>query len=359
MNRKITFPQLAEAMAQLTSGSPSTAESFIKHLFDLVAETLAKGESVTIKGIGTFTPQDNPESPVAWSPDKELADTVNEPFAFFEAVPLGDGVTEDTLEEANEVLDTTSGIEESTAVMPVIPPIPVSPVIPPIPKAATIATEEPEETAEEKAQDETSETVTSQESATEPEIMAQEATEVEEKGDESSLAPDDTEGAIETDYQEDAPRRFNPWLAFAIGVVTGALLYFITDRYIIPGEPPAEIAADSIATPAVIEADSAIVTADSVVEATDTIKRYQPIAVDTITTSRYLTTMARKYYGDYKFWVYIYEENSDVITNPNRIRPGTPVKIPDPEKYGIDANDPESLHHAEKKIGEITARLAK
>ena len=61
MNRKITFPQLAEAMAQLTSGSPSTAESFIKHLFDLVAETLAKGESVTIKGIGTFTPQDNPE----------------------------------------------------------------------------------------------------------------------------------------------------------------------------------------------------------------------------------------------------------------------------------------------------------
>lgn len=97
MNRKITFPQLAEAMAQLTSGSPSTAESFIKHLFDLVAETLAKGESVTIKGIGTFTPQDNPESPVAWSPDKELADTVNEPFAFFEAVPLGDGVTEDTL----------------------------------------------------------------------------------------------------------------------------------------------------------------------------------------------------------------------------------------------------------------------
>lgn len=94
-------------------------------------------------------------------------------------------------------------------------------------------------------------------------------------------------------------------------------------------------------------------------EATDTVKTYEPIAVDTISTSRYLTTMSRKYYGDYKFWVYIYEENSDVITNPNRIRPGTTVTIPDPRKYEIDANDPESLRRAEKKIGEISARLAK
>ena len=133
MNRKITFPQLAGEMAQLTSGSSSTAESFIKHLFDLIAEKLAKGESVTIKGIGTFSPADDPDYPVTWIPDKELAEAVNEPFAFFEAVPLGEGVTEDTLEEADSVLDTTAEIEESTAAIPVIPPVPVSPVIPPSP----------------------------------------------------------------------------------------------------------------------------------------------------------------------------------------------------------------------------------
>ena len=74
---------------------------------------------------------------------------------------------------------------------------------------------------------------------------------------------------------------------------------------------------------------------------------------DTISRSRFLTSMSRTYYGDYHFWVYIYEENKDFLENPNAIPPGTVVVIPPAEKYGINKNDPESLKAAIDKAAEI------
>lgn len=70
---------------------------------------------------------------------------------------------------------------------------------------------------------------------------------------------------------------------------------------------------------------------------------------DTIGNNKFLGAMARKHYGDYNFWVYIYEENKNIIENPNKIKVGTVVKIPAPEKYGIDKNNPESLKKAKEK----------
>lgn len=364
MNRKITFPQLADAVARLISGTPATAESFLKHLFELISDTLAKGETVTVKGIGTFTPGDNPDSPVTWTPDKELAEAVNEPFAFFDPVPLGEGVTEDTLEAADAVIDDTTAMEESIAALPVIPPIPPvpsMPSIPPIPKSNPADDEKPADAPD------IPDAETPHE---EEEIVAEETTvteeqqEVKPQEEDTSTAETDNGAAdydAEPEYAEEPSRRFNPWLAFAIGVVTGLLLCFVIDRYLTPDDSegkPAETTVtgnDTVTAlaPVIESADTTIITVS------DTIKAFKPIALDTISTSRYLTTMARKYYGDYKFWVYIYEENSDIITNPNRIRPGTVVKIPDPEKYDINVNDPESHRRAEKKIGEISARLAK
>lgn len=368
MNRKITFPQLADAMAKLTSGNPATAETFMKHLFDLIADSLAKGKSVTIKGIGSFSPGDSQDCPVIWTPEKELADAVNEPFAFFDAVPLGEGVTEDTLEEADTVIDATTEIEQSAATIPVIPPIPPVPSIPPIPSSTKTETAPVEEPVAEDTPQPTGSSKPATAASDDDEIKDTEPMPEAEKAEEQPEEQESTATA-EYDYEEkqpgDSPRRFNPWLAAAIGLVAGLIAGFFIGRQHIVTEPTADngektesTAPDTIAGTLAepIETDSTTLVET---EATDTVKTYEPIAVDTISTSRYLTTMSRKYYGDYKFWVYIYEENSDVITNPNRIRPGTTVTIPDPRKYEIDANDPESLRRAEKKIGEISARLAK
>jgi hypothetical protein len=77
------------------------------------------------------------------------------------------------------------------------------------------------------------------------------------------------------------------------------------------------------------------------------------VITDTVTAQIVLVTLSEKYYGSPWFWVYIYEENKDIISNPNNVRPGTEVVIPPAEKYGIDANDPASLKKAQRRSWEL------
>ena len=79
------------------------------------------------------------------------------------------------------------------------------------------------------------------------------------------------------------------------------------------------------------------------------------VRYDTVSRIRYLTTMSREYYGDFRFWVYIYEENKANIDNPNAIAPGTVVVIPAASKYGIDKDNPASVEKAKAKAVEILA----
>ncbi len=71
-----------------------------------------------------------------------------------------------------------------------------------------------------------------------------------------------------------------------------------------------------------------------------------PIAVHRLGRGDRLTLLALEFYGSKDFWVYIYEENKDVMPNPNRLSIGLEVKIPDPCKYAIDADSPSSLAKA-------------
>lgn len=79
-------------------------------------------------------------------------------------------------------------------------------------------------------------------------------------------------------------------------------------------------------------------------------------ATDRITTTRYLTTMAKEYYGNYNLWPYIYLENEDKLGHPDRIKPGTTVVIPNIEKYNVDPNNPKDIEKAKKLGVEIYKR---
>ncbi len=379
MNKKITFPQLAATLAGLTSSSEQTAESFLRELLNLISETLSRGESITIKGLGSFAPGLSDDNPVIWSPDEGLAEAVNRPFAFFEPVVLADGVNEEMLEQS--YMDTV----ETEKQLPAIPPIPkTATVIPPeIPKIPIqeFPVEEKQENEPEPTPDTEIETEAAQLTEqvieevpenTEPLPYEPEPAPIAEPEAEPEPAPEtDPEPAEEyydNEYQEE-PKRFNPWWAFLIGLLAGAIIgyfayYFINDRNPVINESEVldnttksdtvviratEESVDSFAQAKTGSAKAVPITTDTI------ITEFNPIAIDTVTTSRYLTTMSRKYYGDYRFWIYIYLENDSVIKNPNRIKPGTAIKIPDPKKYDIDANDPQSVKRAEALIAKSIA----
>lgn len=77
---------------------------------------------------------------------------------------------------------------------------------------------------------------------------------------------------------------------------------------------------------------------------------------DTITKSRYLTTMAKDHYGNFNLWPYIYEENKAILGHPDRIKPGTQVVVPDLKKYGVDPTNPKDIAKAKRKGVEIYSR---
>lgn len=83
------------------------------------------------------------------------------------------------------------------------------------------------------------------------------------------------------------------------------------------------------------------------------------LVYDTVSTTRYLTTIAKAHYGNYNLWPFIYEENKSILGHPDRIRPGTPVVVPKLSKYGVDPSKKEDVEKAKKMGVEIYARFGK
>lgn len=348
MNNKITLNQLAERIAKTTGSNEQTAKAFVQDLTEIIAEALAKGKSVTIKGFGTFSVSDEGESPVIWRPDENLAENVNQPFAAFEPVELEDEVTEEILEGKQ-----TAEPDAPTTQEPV----------------ETEKTTEDEPQPEEQPAEERPDTAHTEE--TTAETSAPEQTEAEEQPqeetDDEPQQPAD-EPDYEPEYDEPARKRsINPWLTLTIGLLAGFIIGYFSATYInnciyeaTEGETtPTDSIADQTATDITVADSVVATTADTVPESAEPAETTPAVVTDTVTPRRYLTTMSRKYYGDYRFWVYIYLENRDIITDPNRIKPGTAVVIPPAEKYGIDPDDPESVAKANEKIQSILANLDK
>lgn len=167
MNNKVTFPELVEQVAQYANTSKRMSELFLKELFATISQSLIDGESVKVKGIGTFkltevSPRKSVDvntgeeieipghKKLSFAPDKDMAEAINQPFMHFETEILDDDVTDDQLAaidagvlteapaeaaSAEEETDDTAVTEAQAAESPVaaeeevvMPPVFVAPV---------------------------------------------------------------------------------------------------------------------------------------------------------------------------------------------------------------------------------------
>lgn len=366
MNEKISFNQLVSAIANATGCSIDTAEKFIKQFFDIISETLQNGETVKIKGFGSFAQSDDNESPVRWIPDNDLAEAINQPFAFFEAVELKDGVTEEMLDsqtmmqKASDIDESTSSIAEEQHQEDTTSVVTNNDII-------------NEDISEEQNENNTTiNCITKDDKPTFAENESIQSTDKDVQEVETAVPtqePDTTTSEVGTDDSDctNRPKRFNPWLTFIIGILIGTAIgytmcFFGIGKHLLTTDDntlPSETQLKSETTDTI--EDSTVIKVDFMANQSDSTKVIEQAKVtfDTIASNRFLTTMARKYYGNFKFWVYIYEENSDKLKHPDKIRPGTIVVIPPAEKYAIDATDSASIERAHAKIGEIYSRFDK
>ena len=425
MNKKLTFPELAELLSAATNTSKRMSELALREMFAVISGKLLEGESVKIDGLGVFKVTEvnsrrsvnvntgeaieiPGHSKITFVADKRLAEAVNAPFASFESVVLDDDVTADMLtaidnaEPAEPAAESSEFSEFSEFSEPAAEPAePSEPSEPselsepsessglsepsePATEAAAEPSElsefsEPSELSAEPAAEpsepsELSEPTELSEPATEPAELAAEPVEEEDaQGGAIHVPQSDDDYYYDDDDDESWWQRHRTLKGFLMGVVAGAALYAAADfaikyyednRKVVSAETIEAtdgevVAADTLPSDTLADKaspkDSLKPTASTPLESAKSTAVKQ--VTDTVTGSYFLTRMARRHYGNGHFWVYIYEENKGKISNPNNVRPGTVVVIPDAKKYGIDKDNPQSVEAAKRKEGEIQRKF--
>lgn len=372
MNNKITFPELVDAIAELTNTSKRVSEQFLKELFGVIKERLEQGETVKVKGLGVFKVNEiasrksvnvntgeEMEIPshrrVSFTPDKSLAEAINMPFEGFETVILDDDLSEEELnalaavddepqsDEDNvqqEEIEAQPKVAEPAEVEEPQPPVFVEreepevdnepPVIPPIKEP------EAEDSVPEQANDE------------------------EEKDDISTLDEDSDDKEYEITYDAEEMHSAKRY-SFVWGLLAGVLVatigfavfyyYVLNPSHAVKDE--LELVAVDSDTVTIPEKEAVVLPEQDSADVKVEVPKVQSVVTDTIREYYFLTKMARKYYGRYEFWVYIYEENKDKISDPHHVSPGLVVVIPPAEKYGIDKDNPESVNKAKEKAAKL------
>lgn len=237
MNNKVTFPELVEQVAQYANTSKRMSELFLKELFATISQSLIDGESVKVKGIGTFkltevSPRKSVDvntgeeieipghKKLSFAPDKDMAEAINQPFMHFGTEILDDDVTDDQLAAidagepteapaeaapAEEETTDTAATEAPAAEAPVaaeeevvMPPVFVAPVEEPEPEEAEAEVEAPVEPSEEvPAEEETPAEMPAQEPIDEPEeAVSEEESEIEEETEPEAVAEPEDEAEV-------------------------------------------------------------------------------------------------------------------------------------------------------------------
>lgn len=386
MNEKITLPALITLLSDKTGKTKKQCEDFLREFFNTIVDTLAEGENVRVKGLGTFkvitvearksvnvNTGEQMEIPshrkIVFIPAKELAEEVNSPFAMFESVEI----PEEEEESGEKSGDENSGdrevapdSEENEAIEPNADDVPEPQGEYVIEEGTVIENVDAPENH----------------SALETEREEHRGQEVIEEPEELEEPQEPEEPEVEA-FAEAMPKTksyrfligFACGLAFAALLCLGAYVFFFDNIF---KNYHSEVTDAKIENPAV---QKQIATTDST--ASSSAKAQQPadtatvkpaekvgaeepaetaptlpsdIVYDTITKTRYLTTMAKDHYGNYNLWPYIYEENKKILGHPDRIKPGTRIVVPPLSKYGVDPKNPEDIRKAKAMGVKIYAR---
>lgn len=377
MNNIITLNNISSLLAARINLSPDLARQLIEGIIGEISKRLTyPGAVVSLPGIGDFSVN---EGNVIFTPDKMLAEAVNEPFALFETVDIAPGLTEEQLDvtqitdshSVEQTPETDTPVEHSedfpytnTGDEPLETPEGEEP----------LTLEEEAYIPQEDSSDIQDYAYTEQLDANKQEFDdPQDSLQQEESGEAPNYYPDPT-----------TPRGIRPIYTYLLGLITGIIISTVVGWLIWPkssnivnsaSEFVEETTSDDIIdnTPTSASertADFATeqepmepssITQESSATTNEISIPEQPATpiYDTVKAGYFLTKMAKKHYGVEEFWVYIYEENKDIIKNPNQLPAGFRVVIPPASKYGIDPTDPTSVERAKNRSHELNKQFLK
>ena len=386
MNEKISFPDLVGLLSSKMNITKKEAETFLKEFFTVSTEVITSGEELRINGLGLFKPiwveargsinvqtGEPVEIPghykLSFIPDKVLREAVNAPFSSFSVEVLNDHVPiEDMTAVPSQDIDENNDICNTENVE--------------LQDSKEIREKEEEDEPIEPAHEYIQEDKSADEESSESTVSSQEIEKFQEEiiQPESETKVEEKEEDCYEDYLRKSSSRKSFWWgvlsAFGIIIIclAGGIFFMGNDSpYVVKiGEytlslgkqsidsrpmnnnPESVVLPENKDTLSEMEKDSVL--KDSVISASPLAAPEVKPVIETIRSGVFLTTLARKYFGHKAFWVYIYEENKDVIKNPNQVPIGTRLTIPSASKYDIDANNRTSVEKAKALAAKIQSR---
>ena len=374
MNNRLSIQDLALILSEQTGKSTEEALRFLQEFIAVVSEGVYNDKLVKVKGLGTFkiirveerasVSVNSGERFVipshykfTFTPDKELKELVNKPFSLFDTVELNEEVDFSDVDVSAETSGAEDAADDSS-----------EEILPDgIPEQAIEAPQTPEP-----------------EVKPEPTVEEEAAPQEEAQAEPKPAEPVSSVSGYK-EYRRKRRRSASRKLLFPIACLFVVIVLGIVYIVCLSGrttvnknwEPPmAEVGnptpeagmnpvpADSTG---VTPPDSASLAADSVVAEPPVVEENQPeetpksdiLALVTIKAGDRLASFAKQYYGHKFFWVYIYQYNQDIISDPNNIPIGTELRIPDPGLYGIDATDRSSIDKAAALQSQILGKFSK
>lgn len=347
MNNTIALPELSQALARLIQTDNDTAEHFIRALFSHVETCLSVSDSVTVKGLGIFQRCGDKDNPVQFIPDTDLAKALNAPFEMFSPVELGDGMDAASLD--SDIPEAGNSPEQVTGDKPA--------------ETKTTAGQNEPETESDNGQGGAQGHDVCDEDLNDRRAEENESERHEYPGHDET----DTEALDEYVDNNNSYRHGykRAWVvvAFVAGLIIGISAGYLyhdtimeaidkTRDGVMDDEPTAYTTSSADIRPSVTDSIEAI--RDTI--PTELAEAKQEIIYDTISSDRFLTTMARKYYGRMEYWAFIYDANKEILGHPNRIKPGTRVVIPSIDSISANETPEETLKRAKEMGREIYAR---
>ncbi len=134
MNERINWQELSALLAEKSGITKREAEAFLKEYFDTITSALVEDKMVKVKRLGTFkltlvndrasvdvTTGERVVIPahykVSYTPDTQLSETINEPFALFESVEMPPEEGEELLPIEEENPEEIAEQEETDAII--------------------------------------------------------------------------------------------------------------------------------------------------------------------------------------------------------------------------------------------------
>lgn len=388
MNNCINLSQLIGRLSAVSGTDTNTCRLFLREFFATIADGLADGESVEIKNFGVFRRCTDPAAGVPgdvyFVPDSKMAAEINKAFAEYTPVELADGFDPDSVEfnppELREEEPQSDSAQESEAVSaresePVTAPEITVVSEPEVSDETELVIDTVSESDAVTVSEPVYEVVSDPEPVTvsEPdpvESISSEPVAVKASYPEENDENYDDETVIEP--PEPAKQRSWLWIVVASIVVGCAVgLFFALTIDVEPDSGyDTPVVQDTIPLPAdtrmsdtpTSETPAESVAADGqpVQPAAGTAAQTQAPAredvYETISGTNYLSVIARRHYQKDFYWVFIYDANRDVIgSNPNQIRPGTRVRVPDvSELPGNSTEERNAIAH--QRLNELNRR---